>query len=250
MAVSVTDNPSIIAPVNENSNAIMLPFNDVVALEDCFKSEGDEICAVIVEGIQGIGGIHVASDEFLQKIRSLCDQYVALYVADAVQCGYGRSGKFFSHDYAGEDADVYTMAKGMGNGFPIGGLIIAPHIEAKYGMLGTTFGGNHLACAAALGVLEVIENENLIENALVLGAKVKARLKKYPLFKNVRGEGLMIGFDLDDKIKDFRKILLQEYKIFTGVAKPNVVRLLPSLAVNEEQFEVFFKAVDDIMSKV
>ena len=157
LAVAATDNPAIVAPVNATNNIHFLPFNDVDALEKYFASEGNEIAAVIVEGIQGVGGINVASNEFLQAIRQCCDQYGAIYIADSVQCGYGRSGKFFSHDHAGVSADIYSMAKGMGNGFPIGGIIISPKFNAKHGMLGTTFGGNHLACAAALAVLEVIE---------------------------------------------------------------------------------------------
>lgn len=160
LAVAATDNPSIVAPVNETDNIIFLPFNDVNALHECFVKEGTTIAAVITEGIQGVGGINVASDLFLQTIRSLCNQYGALFIADSVQCGYGRTGKFFAHDHAGVDADIYSMAKGMGNGFPIGGILIAPHIQPKHGMLGTTFGGNHLACAAALAVLEVMESEN------------------------------------------------------------------------------------------
>ena len=157
LAVAATDNPNIIAPVNETDNVIFLPFNDEEALENCFKEQGDQIAAVIIEGIQGVGGINIATDEFLRHIRRLCDQYGAVYIADSVQCGYGRSGKFFSHDFAGVNADIYSMAKGMGNGFPVGGIIIAPHIQPKHFMLGTTFGGNHLACAAALAVVEVIE---------------------------------------------------------------------------------------------
>src|SRR5882672_12047636 len=201
LAVAVTDNPSIVAPVNETDNVIFLPFNDEKALEKCFKEQGNEIAAVIIEGIQGVGGINVADDTFLQKIRSLCDTYKAVYVADAVQCGYGRSGKFFSHDFAGVNADIYTMAKGMGNGFPIGGILIAPHIKPKHGMLGTTFGGNPLACAAALAVLEVMENENLIEMARQRGMYVKNRLKTVDGIENIRGRGLMVGFDVPPVLK-------------------------------------------------
>ena len=153
LAVAATDNPKIVAPINQTDNIIFLPWEDQAALEKTFAEQGHEIAAVIIEGIQGVGGINVASESFLQKIRSLCDTYKSVYIADSVQCGYGRSGKFFSHDYAGVNADIYTMAKGMGNGFPVGGIIIAPHIQPSYGMLGTTFGGNHLACAAAVAVL-------------------------------------------------------------------------------------------------
>jgi acetylornithine/N-succinyldiaminopimelate aminotransferase len=239
LAVAATDNPSIIAPVNETSNVDFLPFNDADALQAYFNQHGNDVAAVIIEGIQGVGGINVAHDTFLQLIRSLCNQYGAVYIADSVQCGYGRSGKFFAHDYAGVSADIYTMAKGMGNGFPIGGILIAPHIKPKYGMLGTTFGGNHLACAAALAVLEVIEQDQLIEAALQNGNYLISRLQATAGIANVRGRGLMIGFDVPDDIKDLRKTLLQQYHIFTGEAKPNTIRLLPSLAVSKAQIDVF-----------
>lgn len=165
LAVSATDNPKIIAPVNETDNVVFLPHNDIEALNKAFADFGNEISSVVIEGIQGVGGIRVADVEFLKTIRSLCDEYGAYYIADSIQCGYGRSGKFFSHDYAGVDADIYTMAKGMGNGFPIGGIIISPKLKPWHGMLGTTFGGNHLACAAALAVLEVFEKNQLIKNS-------------------------------------------------------------------------------------
>lgn len=239
LAVAVTDNPSIVAPVNETDNIIFLPFNDDEALKACFEKEGDTIAAVIIEGIQGVGGIRVASNSFLQSIRSLCDKHGALYIADSVQCGYGRTGQFFAHDAAGVDADIYSMAKGMGNGFPIGGILIAPHIAPKYGMLGTTFGGNHLACAAALAVVEVMDNENLLANAASNGTYLMNALLKIPQLQNVRGRGLMIGFDVPDEIKDLKKVLLQEFKVFTGEAKPNVIRLLPSLAITKEEIDIF-----------
>jgi acetylornithine aminotransferase len=239
LAVAATDNPSIIAPVNETDNIIFLPFNDEQALQACFEKEADTIAAVIIEGIQGVGGIRVASNSFLQSIRSLCDKHGALYIADSVQCGYGRTGQFFAHDAAGVDADIYSMAKGMGNGFPIGGILIAPHIAPKYGMLGTTFGGNHLACAAALAVVEVMDNENLLANAASNGTYLMNALLKIPQLQNVRGRGLMIGFDVPDEIKDLKKVLLQEFKVFTGEAKPNVIRLLPSLAITKEEIDIF-----------
>lgn len=240
LAVAATDNPKIVAPVNETDNVIFLPWEDQAALEKTFQE--NEISSVIIEGIQGVGGINVASAAFLQKIRSLCDQYNAVYIADSVQCGYGRSGKFFSHDHAGVDADVYTMAKGMGNGFPIGGIIIAPKFKPVYGMLGTTFGGNHLACAAALAVLEVIEQEGLIANAAAVGDYLITELKKIPQVKEVRGVGLMIGIDLPEELAHVKKELLFSHKIFTGEAKPNVIRLLPSLALNKEQADHFLSA--------
>jgi acetylornithine aminotransferase len=239
LAVAATDNPSIVAPVNETENIIFLPFNDEAALQACFDTEGDSIAAVIIEGIQGVGGIRVATNSFLQLIRTLCTKHGALYIADSVQCGYGRTGQFFAHDAAGVDADIYSMAKGMGNGFPIGGILIAPHIAPKYGMLGTTFGGNHLACAAALAVVEVMEQENLLANAATNGAYLIEALKKIPQLHNVRGRGLMIGFDVPDSIKDLKKVLLQEFKVFTGEAKPNVIRLLPSLAITKQEIDLF-----------
>jgi len=239
LAVAATDNPSIVAPVNETDNIIFLPFNDEAALQACFYAQGDSIAAVIIEGIQGVGGIRVASNSFLQSIRSLCDKHGALYIADSVQCGYGRTGQFFAHDTAGVDADIYSMAKGMGNGFPIGGILIAPHIAPKYGMLGTTFGGNHLACAAALAVVEVMEQENLLEEAASNGAYLIEALSKIPQLQNVRGRGLMIGFDVPDSIKDLKKVMLQEFKVFTGEAKPNVIRLLPSLAITKQEIDIF-----------
>ncbi|MEY4382167.1 MAG: hypothetical protein RJA92_1547 [Bacteroidota bacterium] len=239
LAVAATDNPSIVAPVNETENIIFLPFNDEAALKACFDTEGDSIAAVIIEGIQGVGGIRVATNSFLQLIRTLCTKHGALYIADSVQCGYGRTGQFFAHDAAGVDADIYSMAKGMGNGFPIGGILIAPHIAPKYGMLGTTFGGNHLACAAALAVVEVMEQENLLANAATNGAYLIEALKKIPQLHNVRGRGLMIGFDVPDSIKDLKKVLLQEFKVFTGEAKLNVIRLLPSLAITKQEIDLF-----------
>lgn len=245
LAVAATDNPAIVAPVNQTSNVLFLPFNDEAALEACFKEQGSEISSVIIEGIQGVGGINVASESFLQAIRRLCDQYGAVFIADSVQCGYGRSGKFFSHDYAGVNADIYTMAKGMGNGFPVGGIIIAPHLQPKYGMLGTTFGGNHLACAAALAVLEVMEKENLLQNAAEVGKYLMDELKKIPQLQNVRGRGLMIGFDVPEQFKDLRKNLLWKHKIFTGEAKPNVIRLLPSLALRKKDADQLLEAIKE-----
>lgn len=245
LAVAVTDNKNYTAPVNETDNVIFLPFNDEKTLADCFKKEGKEIAAVIIEGIQGVGGINVASDSFLKKIRSLCDEHGAVYVADSVQCGYGRTGKFFSHDFAGVKADIYTMAKGMGNGFPVAGLIIAPHIKPKHFQLGTTFGGNHLACAAALAVLEILEEEKLLGNAVMVGKYLKEALNEIPQIKNVRGRGLMIGFDVPEELKDLRKNLLLNHKIFTGEAKPNVIRLLPSLGLKRRDAEDFIEALKE-----
>lgn len=250
LAVAATDNPSIIAPVNETDNIIFLPFNDVEALTDCFAKQGDEIAGVIIEGIQGVAGIYEATNIFLQTIRALCDKHGAVYIADSVQCGYGRSGKFFAHDYAGVNADIYSMAKGMGNGFPIGGILIAPHIKAKFGLLGTTFGGNPLACAAALAVLEVMEKENLIEAAAEKGKALMEALKNSKGVKAVRGKGLMIGFEMETGLEDSRKVLLNDYKIFTGEAKPNVIRLLPSLSISNAEIELFLKGLKEATAQI
>jgi acetylornithine/N-succinyldiaminopimelate aminotransferase len=250
LAVAATDNKNYIAPVNETDNVIFLPFNDEDALVECFKKNGKEISSVIIEGIQGVGGINVANDSFLKKIRSLCDECGAVYIADSVQCGYGRSGKFFSHDFAGVNADIYTMAKGMGNGFPVAGIIVAPHIKPKHFQLGTTFGGNHLACAAALAVLEIIEEEKLMGNAVMVGKYLKDELSSIPELKNLRGRGLMIGFDVPEELKDLKKNLLWNQQIFTGEAKPNVIRLLPSLGLKKRDAEQFIDSIKEEIEKV
>ncbi|MGJ1195137.1 aspartate aminotransferase family protein [Sphingobacterium spiritivorum] len=244
LAVAATDNPSIVAPVNETDNVVFLPFNDEQALQQAFDSYGDEISSVIIEGIQGVGGIQEASVPFLRLIRSLCDQHNAVFIADAVQCGYGRTGSFYSHDYAGIDADIYTMAKGMGNGFPIGAISIAPKFKAVFGMLGTTFGGNHLACAAAVAVLEVIKQDNLLKNAEEVGQYLITELKKIDRIKEVRGRGLMIGIDLPEELSTLKKELLEKEKIFTGEAKPNVIRLLPALNITKAHADQFLEAFD------
>lgn len=245
LAVSATDNPSIIAPVNETENVVFLPFDDEEALKEYFKENGNDVCAVIVESIQGVGGIKVASESFLRLIRKLCTEYGAVFIADEVQCGYGRTGRFYALDYAGVNADIYSMAKGMGNGFPIGAISISPAIAAKYSMLGTTFGGNHLACAAAISVLDVIEKEELMHNAEEVGYFLMEEIAKIPELKNVRGKGLMIGFDVPGELKDLKKNLLFKHKIFTGEAKPNVIRLLPSLALTKNDAEKFLKALNE-----
>lgn len=241
LAVAATDNPKIIAPVNQTENVIFLPFNDQEALKQAFAEFGNEISSVIIEGIQGVGGIREASVGFLQLIRALCDQYNAVYIADSVQCGYGRTGHFYSHDYAGVDADVYTMAKGMGNGFPVAGIAIAPKFKPWHYMLGTTFGGNHLACAAALAVLEVMEQDNLMKNAEETGAYLIAELKKFAAVREVRGRGLMIGIDLPEELSQVKKNLLFKQHIFTGEAKPNVIRLLPALNLTKEHADHFLE---------
>lgn len=238
LAVAATDNPSIVAPVNETENIVFLPFNNVEALKEYFLQYGKEVSSVIVEGIQGVGGIREASPLFLKTIRELCTAYNAIYIADSVQCGCGRSGKYFSHDYAEVDADIYTMAKGIGNGFPIGAILISPSIHAKLGMLGTTFGGNHLACVAAITVIDVMTKENLIANANLMGNYFVQELKQFPQLKSVRGKGLMIGFDTDE-VPQLKNILLDKYHIFVGEAKPNVIRLLPALTITKKEIDYF-----------
>lgn len=250
LAVAATDNKSIVAPVNETDHIIFLPFNDEAALTECFKTNGAEIAAVIIEGIQGVGGIVPATISFLKLVRSLCDQYGSVYIADSVQCGYGRTGQFFAHDIAEVNADIYSMAKGMGNGFPLGGILIAPHIQPKHGMLGTTFGGNHLACAAALAVLEVMEEEQLISMAKQRGMYLMNQLKAIEGIENVRGRGLMIGFDVPENLKGLKKLLLEQYNIFTGEAKPNVIRLLPSLALSRKQADEFLEALKEAILEI
>src|SRR6201986_1885610 len=248
LAVAATDNPKIVAPVNETDNVIFLPWCDEQALEQAFAE--NEVSSVIIEGIQGVGGIQVAPEGFLQKIRSLCDEHNAVFIADSVQCGYGRTGKFYSHDFAGVNADIYTMAKGMGNGFPIGAISISPKIQPAYGMLGTTFGGNHLACAAALAVLEVMEQDNLMQNAAEVGEYLIDELKKFKQVKEVRGKGLMIGIELPDELAHMRKDLLFKHHIFTGEAKPNVVRLLPALNLTKAHADRFLEAFSSVLKPV
>ena len=243
LAVAATDNPAIVAPVNETDNIVFLPFNNEEALTAYFQDHGKEVAAVIIESIQGVGGITVATESFLQAIRHWCTESGAVFIADEVQCGYGRTGKFFALDHAGVNADIYTMAKGMGNGFPIGGILIAPHLSPRHGMLGTTFGGNHLACAAALGVLEVMEAEHLLAKAKESGEYIMSTLQTIQGLENVRGKGLMIGFEVSEGLKGLRKVLLDDYHVFTGEAKPNVVRLLPALTIERKHIDEFFVAL-------
>ncbi|MCY7351701.1 MAG: aminotransferase class III-fold pyridoxal phosphate-dependent enzyme [Cytophagaceae bacterium] len=249
-AVAVTDNPAIVAPINFNEHVSFLPFNDVAALEAAMN---EEVCAIIVEGIQGVGGINVASDEFLQAARRLCDQTGACLILDGVQCGYGRSGRFFSHEFSGIQPDLITTAKGMGNGFPIGGVLIAPRFHARHGMLGTTFGGNHLACAAAVAVLDIMKAENLMENAARMGAYLTENLTQIGLrgcggIKELRGRGLMIGIELDQPVDKVRDTLLFEHHIFCGYAGKNTLRLLPSLAIGRAEAARFLEAFSAVMS--
>jgi acetylornithine aminotransferase len=244
-AVAVTDNPAIVAPINANDHVQFIPFNDTEALEYAMS---EEICAVIVEGIQGVGGINVTSGEFLQKARHLCDKFGAVLILDSVQCGYGRSGKFFSHQHYSIEPDLITTAKGMGNGFPIGGVLINPKFQAIHGMLGTTFGGNHLACAAGIAVLDVMKDENLIENAAFVGAYLAENLKGLPDIKEVRGKGLMIGIEVEGGMDDIRKKLLFEKHIFTGYSGKNTIRLLPSLALQKSDADIFLEAFEKVLN--
>jgi len=244
LAVALTDNPSIVAPVNATDNIIFLPHNDIKALEEAFTLFKDEISSVIIEGIQGVGGIHITSTAFLKRMRELCDQHGAFLIADAVQCGYGRTGRFFAHDYANIDADIYTLAKGIRNGFPIGGLIISPRFKGTPGMLGSTFGGNPLACAAALAVLEVYENEELIKNAEIIGNYLISELKKFTEIIEVRGKGLMIGIELSDRHKELRANLITKHRILTGHAGQKVIRLLPALSITTEEADIFLTAIE------
>lgn len=250
LAVAATDNPNIVAPVNRTDNVIFVTLNDEQELENLFAKEGNEIAAVILEGIQGVGGIRIASDDYLRKIRSLCDQYGAVYIADGVQCGCGRTGKYYSHDWAGVNADIYTMAKGIGNGFPVAALSIAPHIAPKYGMLGTTFGGNHLACAAALAVTEVMMQDNLIDHAKQMGDYLLGELKKLPNIKEVRGKGLMIGVELNEESAPFRKKLLFDEHIFVGSSSnKNTFRLLPALNISKENCDRLLTSLNKLLTK-
>jgi len=239
-AVAATDNPKIQAPFNETQNIVFVPLNDLEAVDTELSRGG--FAAVIIEGIQGVAGIYEPSAEFINGLRLLCDKYGCLLILDEIQSGYGRTGKFFAHQHYGVRADIITMAKGMGNGFPIGGVLISPVIKASYGMLGTTFGGNHLACTAALAVLDIIENEHLIENAAKIGAYFESEFKEDKAVKECRGKGLMIGLELKDEYVGLRNRLLFEKHFFTGAAGAQVIRLLPSLTVSQETAELFVKA--------
>ena len=239
-AVAATDNPKIQAPFNKTGNIVFAPLNDLAAVE-AELSKG-EFAAVIIEGIQGVAGIYEPTTEFMQGLRELCDRLSVVLILDEIQSGYGRTGKFFAHQHYGIKADIITTAKGMGNGFPIGGVRISPSIKPSYGMLGTTFGGNHLACAAAIAVLEIIEKENLIENAARIGEYFRQELSSDKAVKEYRGKGLMIGLELNDEYIGLRNKLLFEKHFFTGAAGAGVIRLLPSLTVSQETAESFVKA--------
>lgn len=249
LAVAATDNPNIVAPVNQTDNVVFVTLNDEQELETLFAAEGEQIAAVILEGIQGVGGIRIASDAYLRKIRSLCDHYGAVYIADSVQCGCGRTGKYYSHDWAGVSADIYTMAKGIGNGFPVAAISIAPHIAPKYGMLGTTFGGNHLACAAAVAVADVMLQDNLVAQAKETGDYLMQELKKLPNVKDVRGKGLMIGIELNEDSAPFRKRLLFDEHIFVGSSSnKNTFRLLPALNISRENCDRLLASLHKLLA--
>lgn len=236
-AVRVTDNPSIIAPLNSDLEVDYLPLNDIEIVRSVLEKR--DVCAVIIEGIQGVGGVRIPDKSFLQQLREVCTETETVLILDEIQSGYGRSGKFFAHQYAEIRPDIITVAKGMGNGFPIGGVIISPMFKPVYGMLGTTFGGNHLACAAATAVLEVMENENLVENAAKVGTYLRQELRKMPQIKEVRGLGLMIGLEFEQSVKELRRKLLFEQHVFTGVSGTNVIRILPPLCLSMQEADDF-----------
>lgn len=244
-AVNVTDNPKIIAPINHTFEVVYLPLNDIEAVRR--ELAGGDVCAVVIEGIQGVGGIQLPSDDFLRQLRQVCTDTATVLIVDEIQSGYGRSGKFFAHQYAGIRPDIITMAKGMGNGFPIGGLLISPMFTPFYGMLGTTFGGNHMACTAAIAVLDVMEREHLVENAARVGAWLIDELRRLPGIKEVRGRGLMIGIEFDAPIKELRTSLLFDHKVFTGVAGTNVIRLLPPLCLSMQEAAEFIERFKKVL---
>ena len=240
LAVTVTDNPNIQAPVNKTDKVSFIPFNDAEALREELSSR--EYAAVIVEPIQGVGGIQVATDEFMLAAREACDATGTMLIADEIQAGYGRSGKFFSHQWSGVKADIITLAKGIGNGFPIGAVMISPSIPAKKGMLGTTFGGSHLACAAAIAVADVVKDENLVENARVMGEKIMEGIAGVSGVKDIRGRGLIIGIDLSVPQADFRKVLREKHHIMTGLTGQYTLRLLPPLMIGQAEVDRFVEA--------
>lgn len=249
LAVEATDNPKIVAPVNANGHVQFLPLNDLEA----FQSElakGD-VAAVIVECIQGVGGIRLATSEFMQGLRKACSENGTVLICDEIQCGYGRSGKFFAHQHTGVRPDIITCAKGIGNGFPMGAVLISPQFKVVFGQLGTTFGGNHLACAAALAVLDVIEEEHLVENAASVGSYLLAQLKtlaaENPSIVDVRGEGLMIGIEFSDSIKTLRTRLVKEQHVFTGAASTNILRLLPPLSLTKAEADDFLSRLKQVL---
>ena len=247
-AVSVTDNPKINAPLNKQHEVVFLPLNDLDKVEQ--ELTGNDVAAVIIEGIQGVGGLDQGTGEFFRGLASLCRKHGALLLLDEIQSGYGRSGKFFSFQHHDIEPDIITIAKGMGNGFPIGGVLISNKFKASYGLLGTTFGGNHLACAAALSVLEVMEQERLMENVNEVSSYFLKRIKEISAVKNVKGKGLMLGALFDFSVSEIRKQLIFEEHIFTGgAANPNLLRILPPLNVSKQQIDVFIDALKNVLEK-
>ena len=246
LAVEATDNPKIVAPINANNRITFVPFGDIAAVE-AELAKGD-VAAVIIEGIQGVGGVNIPSVEFWKALRAACDKYDVVMIADEIQSGYGRSGKFFAHQHSGVRPDLITVAKGIANGFPMSGVLISPKFKPVYGMLGTTFGGNHLACAAAIAVLDIFEQENLVENARRVGEHLLEKLREIPGIKEVRGQGLMIGLEFDYPVKDLRRKLLFEQKVFTGASGTNVIRLLPPLVLTEALADEFVERLKKAMA--
>jgi len=245
LAVEVTNNPKIIAPINDGGHVTYLPLNDLKAWEDEL-AKGD-VCAVILECIQGVGGIKLVTKEFAQGLAKACKKYDTVLICDEIQCGYGRSGKFFAHQWFDIQPDLITVAKGIGNGFPMAALLISPMFTPVYGQLGTTFGGNHLACTAALAVMDVMEQEGLVQNALEVGNYLLDELKKFKGIKEVRGRGLMIGMEFDEPIKALRLQLLKEQHVFTGVSGTNVIRLLPPLCLSKDDASLFLERFQHII---
>lgn len=243
--VIATDIPAYSAPVNQSDKVTFAPFNDIDFVKKALETK--EYTAVIIEGIQGVAGIKTPEESFLKELRKICTETGTILILDEIQSGYGRSGKFFAHQYAEIEADLITVAKGIGNGFPMSAVIISPMFKAVYGQLGTTFGGNHLACAAAIAVLDIMKKENLVENAREIGEYLMTELKKIPQIKEVRGKGLMIGLEFEEPIKEIRSKLLFEEKIFTGVTGTNVIRLLPPLCLTKDQADFFLEKFSNIL---
>lgn len=246
-AVAATDNPKIVAPLNANHEVVFVELNDTAAVEQALA--GNDVAAVIIEGIQGIGGIRIPKASFLREVSQLCRKHGTMLILDEIQSGYGRSGKFFAFQYAGITPDMVTMAKGMGNGFPVGGVLISPRIKPIYGMLGTTFGGNYLAAAASLAVLEIMDEEKLVENAKSTGDYMLCSIPKHPSIKEIRGLGLMIGIEFNETVQQIRNDLLHKNCIFTGVSGTNTIRLLPPLTLKTQHIDTFIKALEGVMAR-
>ena len=243
-AVAATDNEKINAPINKQQKVTILPFNDIAAFQT--EIEKGDVCSVIIEPIQGVGGLDEPSTDFFQKIAALCTENAVVLIADEVQSGFGRSGKFFGFQHHNVQPDIISIAKGMGNGFPVGGVLIHESFKASYGLLGTTFGGNHLACAATIAVLEVLENENLLQNATELGEYFKEQAKEIPQVIHVKGRGLMLGLEFDFEVAELRKKLIYDQHIFTGGAKnKKLLRILPALNITKKHIDIFFKALKE-----